>query len=146
MANADRLIEIFDKAKARPPGVERERFLAETCHDEPELREQVVSLLQSHEGAGDFLKNTVLSPTVLITEKRGDLMEFCKTNPPTRLLRSPVADVKFYDGVKFIAQDRSWLMLRNSKTEPILRIYAEAKSEADARKLLKLGMQLTRQV
>jgi phosphomannomutase len=79
-------------------------------------------------------------------EKRGELMEFCKKNPPARLLRSPVADVKSYDGVKFIAQDGSWLMLRGSGTEPILRIYAEAKSEADAQKLLKLGMQLTRQV
>ena len=79
-------------------------------------------------------------------EKRGELMEFCKKNPPVRLLRSAVADVKSYDGVKFIAQDGAWLMLRGSGTEPILRIYAEAKSEADARKLLKLGMQLTRQV
>src|SRR6187401_1784485 len=74
MANANRLIQIFDEAKARPAGAERDRYLAKTCHDEPELREQVVSLLQSHEGAGDFLKNTVLSPTVLITEKRGDLI------------------------------------------------------------------------
>jgi phosphoglucomutase len=40
--------------------------------------------------------------------------------------------VKSFDGVKFIAQDGSWLMLRGSGTEPILRIYAEAKSDADA--------------
>jgi len=73
-------------------------------------------------------------------------MEFCKTHPPVRLLRSPIADLKSYDGVKFIAQDGAWLMLRGSGTEPILRIYAKAKSEADAQKLLKLGMQLTRQV
>src|SRR6185436_18091241 len=76
-------------------------------------------------------------------EKRGALMEFLKQNPPGKLLRSPLADVKSYDGVKFVAQDSSWLMLRGSGTEPILRIYAEARSEADARKLLKLGMQLT---
>jgi phosphomannomutase len=29
--------------------------------------------------------------------------------------------------------------LRGSGTEPVLRIYAEAKSEADVQKLLKLG-------
>ena len=72
-------------------------------------------------------------------EKRGALMEFCKNNPPSSLLRSPVADVKSYDGVKFIARDGSWLMLRGSGTEPILRIYAEAKSETDAQKLLRVG-------
>jgi phosphomannomutase len=48
--------------------------------------------------------------------------------------------------VKFVAQDSSWLMLRGSGTEPILRIYAEAKSEADVKKLLKLGVSLTKQV
>jgi phosphomannomutase len=62
------------------------------------------------------------------------------------LLRSPLAEVKSYDGVKFLAQDGSWLMLRGSGTEPILRIYAEARSDGDAKKLLKLGVRLTQQV
>jgi phosphomannomutase len=79
-------------------------------------------------------------------EKRGALMAFLQQNPPAKLLRSPLADVKTYDGVKFIAQDTSWLMLRGSGTEPILRIYAEAKSHADAQKLLQAGVRLTRQV
>jgi len=36
--------------------------------------------------------------------------------------------------------------LRGSGTEPILRIYAEAGSEAGAEQLLKLGVRLARQV
>lgn len=79
-------------------------------------------------------------------EKRAALMEFCKNNPPEKLLKSPLKDVKSYDGVKFCAEDGSWLMLRGSGTEPILRIYAEAKSDADAQKLLKLGVSLTKRV
>ena len=79
-------------------------------------------------------------------EKRPVLMEFLQKNPPDKLLRSPLADVKTYDGVKFIAQDTSWLMLRGSGTEPILRIYAEGRSDADAQKLLKLGVRLTKAV
>jgi phosphomannomutase len=78
--------------------------------------------------------------------KRQALMRFLRQNPPSRLLRSPMADVKSYDGVKFIARDTSWLMLRGSGTEPILRIYAEAKSDADVRKLLRLGVSLTRRI
>ncbi|MGA3284285.1 MAG: phosphoglucomutase/phosphomannomutase family protein [Verrucomicrobiota bacterium] len=77
-------------------------------------------------------------------EQRAALMEFLQKNPPTKLLRSPLAGMKTFDGVKFIAQDTSWLMLRGSGTEPILRIYAEAKSDADVRKLLQLGVALTR--
>jgi len=79
-------------------------------------------------------------------EKRASLMEFLKSNPPAKLLRSPITDIKSYDGVKFIAQDSSWLMLRGSGTEPILRIYAESDSDANVSKLLKLGVQLTKQV
>jgi phosphomannomutase len=77
-------------------------------------------------------------------KKRGALMQFLKENPPTKLLRSPLAGLKTFDGVKFIAADSSWLMLRGSGTEPILRIYAEAKSDANVRKLLKMGVKLTR--
>jgi phosphomannomutase len=77
-------------------------------------------------------------------EKRASLMEFLKNHPPEKLLRSPLADMKTFDGVKFIAADSSWLMLRGSGTEPVLRIYAEAKSDAGVQKLLKLGVGLTR--
>jgi len=77
-------------------------------------------------------------------EKRASLMDFLKNNPPDKLLRSPFADIKTFDGVKFIAQDTSWLMLRGSGTEPVLRIYAEAKSDAGVQQLLKLGVSLTR--
>jgi len=76
--------------------------------------------------------------------KRGALMDFLKKNPPKKLLRSPLSGMKTFDGVKFIAEDSSWLMLRGSGTEPVLRIYAEAKSDANVRKLLKLGVLLAR--
>jgi phosphomannomutase len=77
-------------------------------------------------------------------ERRASLMEFLKNNPPKKLLRSPLADMKTFDGVKFVAADSSWLMLRGSGTEPVLRIYAEAKSDTGVQKLLKLGVGLTR--
>jgi phosphomannomutase len=77
-------------------------------------------------------------------EQRAALMEFLKNNPPAKLLRSPLASLKSFDGVKYVAEDSSWLMLRGSGTEPVLRIYAEAKSNADVQKLLKLGLSLLR--
>jgi len=79
-------------------------------------------------------------------DKRAGLMEHLKKNPPDKLLRSPLADLKSYDGVKFISEDSSWLMLRGSGTEPILRIYAEAKTDSEVQKLLRLGVQLTHRV
>jgi hypothetical protein len=73
MANADRLIELFNEAKARPAGPERERFLGEACRNDPELQGQVLALLRAHEGAGSFLQHTlVVPPMAVVTEKPGE--------------------------------------------------------------------------
>jgi len=79
-------------------------------------------------------------------EKRAALMEFCAKNPPAKLAGSPVDRLLTFDGVKMISKDGSWLMLRGSGTEPILRIYAEAKSPIAAQKLIRDGVGLTKRV
>ena len=65
-----------------------------------------------------------------------------KENLPKELLGKRVVEVKDYDGIKLICDDESWLMLRGSGTEPIMRIYAEAKNLSRAKKLLELGKAL----
>lgn len=77
-------------------------------------------------------------------ERRAALMEKLQSNPPAKLLKSKLAGVDARDGVKFVAEDSTWLMLRGSGTEPVLRIYAEGKSDADMEKILKLGVSLLR--
>ena len=44
------------------------------------------------------------------------------------VLGKKVIGVKDYDGVKLDLEDDSWIMVRASGTEPILRAYAESKS------------------
>jgi phosphomannomutase len=46
------------------------------------------------------------------------------------------------DGVKLIRADQSWVMLRASGTEPLLRIYAEASTETEVEALLAWGREL----
>ena len=75
-------------------------------------------------------------------EQRAALMARLQANPPAKLLRSPLARVDARDGVKFVAADSTWLMLRGSGTEPVLRIYAEGRSDADVEKLLRAGRNL----
>ena len=55
------------------------------------------------------------------------------------LLGRGVTQVKDFDGVKLICEDESWLMLRASGTEPLLRVYAEAKSLVRSKQLLNFG-------
>jgi len=75
MATADQLIELFNEAKAKPAGAEREEFLGQACGADSELRNQVLSLLkaEAEEGDSDFLKVTpLIRHTALVTEKPGD--------------------------------------------------------------------------
>ncbi|MFA5095912.1 MAG: phosphoglucomutase/phosphomannomutase family protein [Candidatus Omnitrophota bacterium] len=62
-----------------------------------------------------------------------------KDKLPAELLGKRVVEVKDFDGIKMVCEDQSWLMFRGSGTEPIMRIYAEAKGLTRAKKLLQLG-------
>jgi phosphomannomutase len=75
-------------------------------------------------------------------DKKARLMPCLKSNPPGTMLGKKIVTIKDTDGYKFICEDGSWLMLRLSGTEPILRIYAEAPSEAKALKVLEFGKNL----
>ena len=75
-------------------------------------------------------------------EKKKKLMELLKTNPPKQVCGKVVKEIKSFDGHKFIMTDNSWLILRLSGTEPILRIYVEASSEKIAKSYLDFGKNL----
>jgi phosphomannomutase len=45
---------------------------------------------------------------------------------PKDIASLPVVDVSDYDGLRFRFTDGSWLLVRQSGTEPLLRLYAEA--------------------
>ena len=64
----------------------------------------------------------------------------------TTILGKAVVDVKDYDGIKWTMQDESWLMLRPSGTEPLLRIYAEGRNQAQVKNVLAVGKKIGREV
>jgi alpha-D-glucose phosphate-specific phosphoglucomutase len=74
--------------------------------------------------------------------KKAKLMELLKTDPPKKVLDKDVVTVKATDGYKLICDDSSWLMLRLSGTEPILRIYSEAPSEKKALAMIAFGKKI----
>ena len=61
---------------------------------------------------------------------------------PDTLAGQHVKSVSDRDGVKFILADESWLLIRPSGTEPVLRIYAESRSNAQVQQLLEEGATL----
>ena len=71
--------------------------------------------------------------------KKGDLVAGLKATVPITLAGATVAQVGDRDGIKYIFADDSWLLIRPSGTEPVLRIYAEARSDAQVHALLRDG-------
>ncbi len=53
-----------------------------------------------------------------------------------------VASVDTTDGFRYILADDSWLLIRFSGTEPLLRIYAESSTEKRVQKILENGRKL----
>ncbi|MBI2067810.1 MAG: phosphoglucomutase/phosphomannomutase family protein [Deltaproteobacteria bacterium] len=53
-----------------------------------------------------------------------------------------IVKTNFIDGFKYHLSDASWLLIRPSGTEPVLRIYAEAPEPAGVTKLLEAGQAL----
>lgn len=60
-------------------------------------------------------------------------------NAPTEIGGHAIAAIKTLDGVKYEMDDDSWLLIRPSGTEPVLRVYAEARDEEMVRALLDHG-------
>lgn len=59
-------------------------------------------------------------------EVRSRLLQQLQTQPLTEIAGQAVIDCKTIDGYKFRLADHSWLMIRFSGTEPVLRLYCEA--------------------
>ncbi len=99
---------------------------------------KIMAELQKEFGASAYDRIDMPYPL----EKRDKLIETLRSDVPKTLLGAPLAQMKDYDGVKYITRDDSWLMFRTSGTEPIIRIYSEASSAAHVAKLLDHGRQL----
>ncbi len=76
------------------------------------------------------------------------LKEKVRTLDPVKkievVLGQKVVAMKDYDGVKLELADTSWIMVRASGTEPILRAYAESKSPKRTRELLSYALDLAK--
>ncbi|MCS6825395.1 MAG: phosphoglucomutase/phosphomannomutase family protein, partial [Caldilinea sp.] len=74
--------------------------------------------------------------------KKADLVARLTANAPDCLAGERIAHVSDRDGVKFTLADDSWLLIRPSGTEPVLRVYAEAHTDDQVKALLREGVAL----
>ena len=68
-----------------------------------------------------------------------ELVRELSVKPPDSLADHEVVRVDTSDGAKLVFADESWLLFRQSGTEPVLRVYAEATSVQKMQALLEAG-------
>jgi phosphomannomutase len=99
---------------------------------------QLISYLYSKVGPHHYRRADVHFPEA----QRQPIIKRLRDNPPRTIDGSEVIKVDTTDGFRFMLADNSWLLIRFSGTEPLLRIYAETDSPQRAERMLNLGKEL----
>ena len=76
------------------------------------------------------------------TTKRQTILHRLSTNSPEAIAGTRVTSADTTDGFRFFLSDDSWLLIRFSGTEPLVRVYSEAGSMERAEALLDEGKKL----
>ncbi|TVR12898.1 MAG: phosphoglucomutase/phosphomannomutase family protein [Balneolaceae bacterium] len=69
-------------------------------------------------------------------EKKKGMIRFCTEKKLKQIAGKNVVEWDMTDGIKHTLEDGSWLLVRQSGTEPVLRIYSEAEDKAVAESLV----------
>jgi len=75
-------------------------------------------------------------------DERQTIIDRLQRNPPESIEGIKVVETDTTDGFRFILADNTWLLVRFSGTEPVLRVYAESDSQARVERLLEFGKKL----
>lgn len=77
---------------------------------------------------------------------KAKMTAYLQDQVPAEIGGERVLQVSVVDGVKYIMSDDSWLLIRPSGTEPVLRVYAEGRSSGMVKALLGYGEQVSHSV
>jgi alpha-D-glucose phosphate-specific phosphoglucomutase len=75
-------------------------------------------------------------------ERREEILGRFEGDHPSEIAGEAVEDVQTLDGFKYFLADGSWLLVRASGTEPLVRFYTEATSPEEAQRILQAGQQM----
>ena len=112
------------------------------AHANAPLHEIVADLQATHGPAHYERIDAYLSKKV----PKKEMVKMLVDSAPTHINNETVARVDTLDGVKFYLSDSSWLLIRPSGTESVLRIYAEAHSQDAVKAMLQVGTEMGQRV
>lgn len=99
---------------------------------------KIVQHLQEEAGPSYYERIDVRFPE----EKREEVYGRFAGEHPSDLAGQKIDHVQTLDGYKYFLQDGSWLLVRSSGTEPLIRLYTEATSLDMAQRVLAAGKEM----
>jgi len=106
------------------------------------LHELVEDLLQDV-GPAFYKRNDLRLSRPVFKEAMKNLLV---DSAPASIAAESVVEVSTRDGVKYILADDSWLLIRPSGTEPVLRVYAEGRTQEMVKAMIGFGEQVAASV
>lgn len=94
---------------------------------------KLISEMENEFGKFRYVRKDYSMPTSEI--KR--VVSFVNGFKPDNILNVQVVKITTFDGIKYILKDDSWLLVRASGTEPIIRFYSEANDSKKANALIE---------
>jgi alpha-D-glucose phosphate-specific phosphoglucomutase len=99
---------------------------------------EIVQHLQEEAGPSYYDRIDVRFPE----EKRDEVIARFAGESPAEIAGQSVDHVQTIDGFKYFLADGSWLLVRASGTEPLIRLYTEASSPEMAKRVLAAGKEM----
>ena len=97
---------------------------------------EIIADLQKNFGPAHYAR----IDTHLTQQKpKKQVVQMIVDSAPATIAGETVQRVDTLDGVKFYMADSSWLLIRPSGTEPVLRVYAEARTPDAVKAMLEVG-------
>ncbi len=99
---------------------------------------QLVEYLYSKVGPHHYDRVDIEFPA----EERSAIINRLNNNKPSEIENVKVSEILTVDGYKYLLEDGSWVLIRFSGTEPIMRVYCETDSKERIQGFLAAGRRL----
>jgi phosphomannomutase len=112
-------------------------FFADMIVKEGRPLSEILRALEAEVGPHAYGRHDVHLSRDTYEADRRRVLETLAANAPRQVAGVAVERVRDDDGYKFFLHDGSWVLLRTSGTEPLIRVYAEAGSDEEVRARLE---------
>ncbi|TMB90705.1 MAG: phosphoglucomutase/phosphomannomutase family protein [Chloroflexi bacterium] len=96
----------------------------------------ILAHLEDLVGAHAYDRHDIAFPREGYEQRKADVYRRLQEDQPGEIAGSRVLRVRDDDGFKFYLEDGSWVLMRMSGTEPLMRVYSEASSHARVEELI----------